>query len=226
MRRVINEMHMSEVTIAYGMTETSPVSCQTNEHTPLDKQVSTVGLVQPALEVKVVNTETGEIVALGETGELLTRGYSVMKGYWGSRFKTRAAIQDGWMHTGDLATMDEDGYVKIVGRSKDMVIRGGENIYPKEVEEFLYTHPAIEEVQVTGVPDEKFGEELVAWVKLRPEADPVSGDDLIAFCKGKIAHYKIPRNYKFVEAFPMTVTGKIQKFKMREMSIAEMGLKK
>ncbi len=223
MRRVIDKMHMSEVTIAYGMTETSPVSCQTNEHTPLDKQVSTVGLVQPALEVKVVDTETGEIVSLGETGELLTRGYSVMKGYWGSRFKTREAIQDGWMHTGDLATMDEDGYVKIVGRSKDMVIRGGENIYPVEIENYLYRHPKIRDVQIVGIPDERYGEVLAAWI-IPKEPGCLTEQEVREFCSEHIAHYKVPTYYRFVTEYPMTITGKIQKYKIIEQMKEELGL--
>ncbi|QFS86285.1 MULTISPECIES: AMP-binding protein [unclassified Marinobacter] len=227
MKKVNGKMNMKEVQIAYGMTETSPVSTQTSSLDPFEKQVTTVGRTQPHLETKIVDPGTGNVVPRGEIGELCTRGYSVMLKYWNNEEKTREAIDDGgWMHTGDLATMDEDGYIQIVGRIKDMVIRGGENIYPKEIEEFLYTHPAIEDVQVTGIPDEKYGEELIAWVKLRPDTDPVTGEDLQAFCKGKIAHFKIPKNYKFVDAFPMTVTGKIQKFKMREISIEEMGLKK
>jgi len=227
MKKVNGKMNMKEVQIAYGMTETSPVSTQTSSQDPFEKQVTTVGRTQPHLETKIVDPGTGNVVPRGEIGELCTRGYSVMLKYWNNEEKTREAIDDGgWMHTGDLATMDEDGYIQIVGRIKDMVIRGGENIYPKEIEEFLYTHPAIEDVQVTGIPDEKYGEELIAWVKLRPDTDPVTGEDLQAFCKGKIAHFKIPKNYKFVDSFPMTVTGKIQKFKMREISIEEMGLKK
>jgi fatty-acyl-CoA synthase len=227
MKKVNGKMNMKEVQIAYGMTETSPVSTQTSSEDPFEKQVTTVGRTQPHLETKIVDPGTGNVVPRGEIGELCTRGYSVMLKYWNNEEKTREAIDDGgWMHTGDLATMDEDGYIQIVGRIKDMVIRGGENIYPKEIEEFLYTHPAIEDVQVTGIPDDKYGEELIAWVKLRPDTDPVTGEDLQAFCKGKIAHFKIPKNYKFVDAFPMTVTGKIQKFKMREISIEEMGLKK
>ena len=223
MRRVINEMHMSEVTIAYGMTETSPVSCQTNEHTPLEKQVSTVGLVQPNLEVKIVDTDTGEVVPIGETGELLTRGYSVMRGYWGSRFKTKEAIQDGWMHTGDLATMDEDGYIKIVGRSKDMVIRGGENIYPVEIENYLYRHPKIRDVQVVGVPDDHYGEVLAAWI-IPKKDETLTEEEVKQFCKDHIAHYKVPKYYRFVEEYPMTITGKIQKFKIVEMMKEELGL--
>ncbi len=223
MRRVIDEMHMSEVTIAYGMTETSPVSCQTNKHTPLEKQVATVGLVQPALEVKVIDTKTGETLPIGKTGELLTRGYSVMKGYWGSRFKTREAIQDGWMHTGDLATMDEEGYVKIVGRSKDMVIRGGENIYPVEIENYLYRHPKIRDVQIIGVPDERYGEVLAAWI-IPKNPDSLTEEEVRHFCQEHIAHYKVPTYYRFVSEYPMTITGKIQKYKMVELMKAELGL--
>ncbi|MBR9870721.1 MAG: AMP-binding protein [Gammaproteobacteria bacterium] len=227
MKKVNSKMNMKEVQIAYGMTETSPVSTQTSSLDPFEKQVTTVGRTQPHLETKIVDPGNGNVVPRGEIGELCTRGYSVMLKYWNNEEKTREAIdENGWMHTGDLATMDDEGYVQIVGRIKDMVIRGGENIYPKEIEEFFYTHPAIEEVQVTGIPDDKYGEELIAWVKFRPDAEPVSADDLQAFCKGKIAHFKIPRNYKFVDEFPMTVTGKIQKFKMREVSIEELGLKK
>ncbi|WP_323753939.1 AMP-binding protein [Marinobacter sp.] len=227
MKKVNGKMNMKEVQIAYGMTETSPVSTQTSSLDPFEKQVTTVGRTQPHLETKIVDPGNGHVVPRGEIGELCTRGYSVMLKYWNNEEKTREAIdENGWMHTGDLATMDDEGYVQIVGRIKDMVIRGGENIYPKEIEEFFYTHPAIEEVQVTGIPDDKYGEELIAWVKFRPDAEPVSADDLQEFCKGKIAHFKIPRNYKFVDEFPMTVTGKIQKFKMREVSIEELGLKK
>lgn len=223
MRRVIDKMHMSEITIAYGMTETSPVSCQTNKHTPLQKQVSTVGLVQPNLEVKIVNTETGEIVPIGETGELCTRGYSVMLGYWNDTNKTAEAVVDGWMYTGDLATMDEDGYVKIVGRSKDMVIRGGENIYPVEIENYLYRHPKVRDVQVVGVPDAKFGEVLAAWI-IPKKAGSLTEEDIRSFCKDNIAHYKVPTYIRFVDEFPMTVTGKIQKFKIVEAMKEELGL--
>lgn len=223
MRRVIDKMHMSEVTIAYGMTETSPVSCQTNKFSPLEKQVSTVGLVQPNLEVKIVDPDTGEIVPIGETGELLTKGYSVMLGYWNDTSKTAEAIVDGWMHTGDLATMDEDGYVKIVGRSKDMVIRGGENIYPVEIENYLYRHPKIRDVQIVGVPDEKYGEVLAAWIIPKKGKD-ITVDEIKEFCRDHIAHYKIPTYYRFVEEFPMTVTGKIQKFKIIEAMKEELGL--
>jgi len=216
MKRVVADMHMAEVTIAYGMTETSPVSCQSTTNTPLEKRVSTVGKVQPHLEVKIADPETGEPLPVGATGELCTRGYSVMHGYWDDEEKTREAIDaDGWMHTGDLAVMDAEGYVNIAGRIKDMVIRGGENIYPREIEEFLYRHPAIRDVQVIGVPDRKYGEELCAWIVLRPGAE-LDEAGVRAFCEGQIAHYKIPRYVRFVDAFPMTVTGKVQKFKMRE----------
>ncbi|KAF3997247.1 AMP-binding protein [Glaciimonas immobilis] len=216
MKRVVRDMHMEQVTIAYGMTETSPVSCQSLTDTPLDKRVSTVGQVHPHLEVKMVDAESGEIVPVGVTGELCTRGYVVMQGYWDDLPKTQEAIDaDGWMHTGDLATMDSEGYVNIVGRIKDMVIRGGENIYPREIEEFLYRHPAIQDVQVVGVPDPKYGEELCAWVILRP-GQSVDEEGIRAFCNGQIAYYKVPRYIRFVDAFPMTVTGKIQKFKIRE----------
>ncbi|QEQ96452.1 AMP-binding protein [Neptunomonas concharum] len=226
MKAVNNKMHMEEVQIAYGMTETSPVSTQTAADDPFDKRVTTVGRTQPHLETKIVDAATGNIVPRGEIGELCTRGYSVMLKYWNNEEATRKSIDAaGWMHTEDLATMDDEGYIQIVGRIKDMVIRGGENVYPKEIEEFLYTHPAISDVQVTGVPDKKYGEELIAWIKLHPaEADTVTEEQLREFCKGKITHFKIPRYFKFVDEFPMTVTGKIQKFKMREISIAELGL--
>jgi fatty-acyl-CoA synthase len=224
MKRVVGEMHMSEVTIAYGMTETSPVSCQSSTDTPLDKRVSTVGTVQPHLEVKIIDPGSGAIVAIGERGELCTRGYSVMHGYWDDRTKTREAIDDeGWMHTGDLATMDAEGYVNIVGRMKDMVIRGGENVYPREIEEFLYRHPKIQDVQVVGLPDKKYGEELCAWVIVKAN-QTLTEDEVRDFCKGQIAHYKVPRYIRFVDAFPMTVTGKIQKFRIREMMKRELGL--
>ena len=223
MRRVMDKMHMSEVTIAYGMTETSPASCQTSSQTPLEKRVSTVGMVLPALEVKIVDTETGDVVPIGETGELLTYGYAVMKGYWGSRFKTRAAITDGWMHTGDLAVMDEDGYITVVGRSKDMVIRGGENIYPVEVENYLYRHPKIRDVQIVGVPDKKYGEVLAAWI-ITKEPNSLSEEEVRQFCCDHIAHYKVPTYFRFVDEYPMTITGKIQKFKIVEQMIKELGL--
>ena len=224
MQRVVSDMHLSQITIAYGMTETSPVSCQSSTDTPLDKRVSTVGTVQPHLEVKIVNPDSGEVVAPGQSGELCTRGYSVMHGYWDDPAKTAEAIDaEGWMHTGDLATMDAEGYVNIVGRIKDLVIRGGENIYPREIEEFLYRHPAIQDVQVVGVPDAKYGEELCAWVIVKP-GQTLDEDAVRAFCKGQIAHYKVPRHIRFVDAFPMTVTGKIQKFKIREAMKDQLGL--
>ncbi|HEY3049048.1 MAG TPA: AMP-binding protein [Polaromonas sp.] len=225
MRRVVGEMHLSEITIAYGMTETSPVSCQSSTDTPLEKRVATVGLVQPHLEVKIVDPESGEIVAPGVSGELCTRGYSVMHGYWDDPARTAEAIDaEGWMHTGDLATMDAEGYVNIVGRIKDMVIRGGENIYPREIEEFLYRHPKVQDVQVVGVPDSKYGEELCAWIIVKP-GQTLDEDEIRAFCKGQIAHYKVPRYIRFVNEFPMTVTGKIQKFKIRDAMKDQLGLK-
>ena len=225
MKRVVRDMHLSEITIAYGMTETSPVSCQSDAGTPLEKRVSTVGKVQPHLEVKIVDPVTGEITPPGVSGELCTRGYSVMHGYWGDEAKTREAIDDAqWMHTGDLATMDAEGYVNIVGRIKDMVIRGGENIYPREIEEFLYRHPKVQDVQVVGVPDVRYGEELCAWVITKP-GQALTEDELREFCKGQIAHYKVPRYIRFVQAFPMTVTGKIQKFKIRDEMIELLDLR-
>jgi fatty-acyl-CoA synthase len=224
MKKVQQDLHMPEVTICYGMTETAPVSTQSRTDDPLDLRVSTVGQVHPHVEIKIVDPTTGRVLPRGEAGELCTRGYSVMLGYWRDPPATRQAIDDGrWMHTGDLATMDDRGYVNIVGRIKDMVLRGGENIFPREVEEFLYTVPGISDVQVIGVPDRKYGEELMAWVKLRPGA-ALTGDDIRAWCKGRIATYKIPRYWKFVDGFPMTVTGKVQKFRMRELSIQELGL--
>lgn len=224
MRRVQSEMCMPEVTICYGMTETSPVSTQSATDDPLDKRVSTVGRIHPHVEIKIIDPSTGLTLGLGEQGELCTRGYSVMLGYWNNDEATRGAIDAGrWMHTGDLATMDEEGYIKIVGRIKDMIIRGGENIYPREVEEFLYTHPDIEDAQVIGVPSSKYGEEVMAWVKLR-EGRSQDGDSLRNFCKGEIATFKIPNYWKIVDEFPMTVTGKVQKFKMKEMAVVELGL--
>jgi fatty-acyl-CoA synthase len=224
MKRVVSEMHMAEVTIAYGMTETSPVSCQTRPDDDTERRVSTVGRVHPHVEVKIVSPDSGLVLGRGEPGEMCTRGYSVMLGYWDEPEKTAEAIDAArWMHTGDLAVMDAAGYLKIVGRIKDMVIRGGENVYPREIEEFLYTHPAIEDVQVIGVPDEKYGEELCAWVKLRPGAE-LTAEQVRDYCSGKIAHYKIPRYVRFTPDFPITVTGKVQKFKMRETSVAELGL--
>jgi fatty-acyl-CoA synthase len=225
MRKVIERMHMREVTICYGMTETSPVSTQTGAEDPVERRVSTVGRVHPHVEIKIVDPLNGRVVARGEPGELLTRGYSVMLGYWNDPERTAEAVDGArWMHTGDLATMDEQGYVNIVGRSKDMIIRGGENVYPREIEEFLYTHPDVADVSVIGVPDEKYGEEIMAWVQLR-EAATCSEDDLKEFCRRRIAHYKIPRYVKFVDEFPMTITGKVQKFKMREAAIEELGLR-
>jgi len=224
MKRVQRDMHMDEVTIAYGMTETSPVSCQSSTDTPLDKRVATVGLVQPHLEVKIVDPESGALVPRGATGELCTRGYSVMQGYWDDPARTAEAIDaEGFMHTGDLATMDDEGYVNIVGRSKDMVIRGGENVYPREIEEFLYRHPKVQDVQVVGVPDQRFGEELCAWIVVKP-GQQLDEDEVRAFCKGRIAHYKVPRYIRFVAEFPMTVTGKIQKFRIRDAMKEELGI--
>jgi fatty-acyl-CoA synthase len=225
MKRVVAEMGMDEVTICYGMTETSPVSTQTGAEDDLDRRTSTVGQVHPHLEVKVVDPETGLTVPRGETGELCTRGYSVMLGYWNQSEKTAEVIDDArWMHTGDLAVMDAEGYLNIVGRIKDMVIRGGENVYPREIEEFLYTHPDIVDAQVIGVPDERYGEELMAWVRLREGAEALTADAVREFCTGKLAHYKVPRYVKVVDEFPMTVTGKIRKVEMREVSVKELGL--
>ncbi len=221
MRRVIADMHMKEVTICYGMTETSPVSFQSRPDDDLEKRVTTVGSIHPFVEVKIVDAE-GRTAPRGSQGELLTRGYSVMRGYWGDPEKTRDAIDaGGWMHTGDLAVMDADGYCRITGRVKDMIIRGGENVYPREIEEFLYRHPAVQDVQVFGVPDEKYGEEVCAWIMLRAEA-AIAEEEIRAFCRGRIAHYKVPRYVKFVDDFPMTVTGKIQKFVMREAMAKEL----
>ncbi len=221
MKRVVERMHMREVTIAYGMTETSPVSFQSSTDDPLDRRVSTVGRVQPHCEVKIIDSE-GRIVPCGTAGELCTRAYSVMLGYWDDAVRTAEAVDAaGWMHTGDLAVIDEAGYCSIVGRIKDMVIRGGENLYPREIEEFLYRHPQILDVQVVGVPDEKYGEELCAWIIPREEG-VLREDEVRAFCDGQIAHYKIPRYIRFVDSFPMTVTGKIQKFKMREAMLRQL----
>jgi fatty-acyl-CoA synthase len=226
MRKVQSRMNMTEVTIAYGMTETSPVSTQNTTDDPLEKRVATVGRVHPHVEIKVIDPLTGQVVPRGEPGELCSRGYIVMLGYWNNEAATREAIDAArWMHTGDLATMDEEGYLKIVGRIKDMVIRGGENIYPREIEEFLYGHPDVSDVQVIGVPSEKYGEELMAWIHLR-EGASIGGEELEAYCRGRIASFKIPRYWKFVDSFPMTVTGKIQKFRMREAAIEELGLQK
>jgi fatty-acyl-CoA synthase len=223
MKRVISEMHMPEVTICYGMTETSPVSTQTRADDSLERRVSSVGRVHPHLEVKVVDPETGLPVPVGQPGEFCTRGYSVMRGYWNEPDKTAEVLRDGWMHTGDLATMDDEGYLSIVGRIKDMVIRGGENVYPREVEEFLYTHPDIVDAQVIGVPDERYGEELMAWIRVRPGADPLSAEALRDFCTGRLAHYKVPRYVHVVEEFPMTVTGKVRKVQMRAEALEVLG---
>ncbi|WP_117000534.1 AMP-binding protein [Desertimonas flava] len=224
MKACVDRMHMAEVTICYGMTETSPVSTQTLLDDSLHHRTATVGRAHPHVEIRVADPATGETLARGETGEFCTRGYSVMQGYWNDADRTAEAIDaDDWMHTGDLAVMAEDGYVNIVGRIKDMVIRGGENIYPREIEEFLYTHPDVADVQGIGVPDPKYGEELMVWVKLRPGAT-VDEEGLRDFCRGKIAHFKVPRYVKLVDEFPMTVTGKVQKYLMRERSIAELGL--
>jgi fatty-acyl-CoA synthase len=223
MKRVVAEMHMREVTICYGMTETSPVSFQTSPEDPLERRVSTVGRIHPHVEVKIVD-EQGQIVPPGSPGELCTRGYSVMLGYWDDPARTAEAIDEaGWMHTGDLATLDAEGYCNIVGRIKDMVIRGGENVYPREIEEFLYGHPKIQDVQVIGVPDQKYGEEICAWVVPKPGVT-LTLDEVRAFCEGRIAHYKIPRYLKVVEGFPLTVTGKVQKYVMREEMKRELGL--
>jgi fatty-acyl-CoA synthase len=224
MKRVVSEMHMSEVTIAYGMTETSPVSTQTRRDDDLERRVSTVGRVMPHVEVKVIDPVNGLTLRRGEPGELCTRGYSVMLGYWDEPAKTAEAVDvAGWMHTGDLASMDGDGYVNIVGRIKDMVIRGGENIYPREIEEFLYGHPDIDDVQVIGVPDEKYGEELMAWIRMREGAEPLTAEDVRAYCTDKLAHFKIPRYVRIVDAFPMTVTGKIRKVEMRDEAVKLLG---
>jgi fatty-acyl-CoA synthase len=223
MRRCVKDMNLSELTIGYGMTETSPVSTQTLIGDSLEKQTGTVGRVHPHVEIKIIDS-AGRIVPRGTAGEFCTRGYSVMLGYWDDAERTAETIdKNGWIHTGDLATMDADGYCNIVGRIKDMVIRGGENIYPREIEEFLYRHPAIQDVQVFGIPDQRYGEELCAWIKLRPGGS-LSETDIKAFCQGQIAHYKVPRHVRFVDEFPMTVTGKIQKFVMRERMIEELGV--
>jgi fatty-acyl-CoA synthase len=226
MKQVNARMNMTDVTICYGMTETAPVSFQSTTDDPLDKRVSTVGRVHPHVECKIIDPATGAVVPRGTTGELLSRGYLVMLGYWNSPEATAQAVDAGrWMHTGDLATMDDEGYVNIVGRSKDMIIRGGENIYPREIEEFLYPHPKIQDVQVIGVPDEKYGEEVMAWVILKA-GENATEDELRDYCRARIAHYKVPRYWKFTDAFPMTITGKIQKYKMRETATEELGLEK
>ncbi len=224
MKKVQTLMHMSEVQIAYGMTETSPVSTQTKIGTPLQKQVSTVGQIHPHLEVKIIDDTTGLVVPIGEPGELCTRGYSIMLGYWNDPEKTQEAIDTArWMHTGDIAIMDEEGFIKIVGRIKDMIVRGGENIYPREIEEYLYAHPKISDVQVIGVPSAKYGEEVMAWIKAK-EGASITAEEINDFCQDKIAHYKVPKYYKFTDDFPMTITGKIRKVEMRTISIEELGL--
>ena len=223
MKKVIARMHMSEVTIAYGMTETSPVSFQSAVDDPIDVRVSTVGRIQPHIEAKIVN-EQGETVPCGEKGEILVKGYCVMSEYWNGALQTEAAIDaDGWMHTGDLGVLDEHGYCTITGRAKDVVIRGGENIYPREVEEYLYQHPKIQDVQCVGVPDVKFGEELCACVVVRA-GETCTEEEVRGFCRGQIAHYKVPRYVCFVDEFPMTITGKIQKYILRDMMAKELGL--
>jgi fatty-acyl-CoA synthase len=225
MKRVSSEMGIEEMGIAFGMTETSPVTTQVRRDDTLENRCGTVGQVMPHTEIKISDPGTDRTVPRGEAGEFRARGYAVMRGYWNDPERTGEAIDEqGWMHTGDLATMDEEGYVRIVGRIKDMVIRGGENLYPREIEEFLYTHPQIADVQVIGVPDERYGEELMAWVVLRAGAS-LEPEDVREFCRGKIAHHKIPRYVKLVDSYPMTVTGKVQKFKMRETAIEELGLK-
>ena len=220
MKRVVAQMNMNEVTIAYGMTETSPVSFQSSTTDPLERRVSTVGRIQPHLEAKVVDA-AGDVVPVDQPGELWVRGYSVMLGYWGDEGRTQEAIVDGWMRTGDLATIDSQGYCKIVGRVKDMLIRGGENIYPREIEEFLFGHPKVQSVQVFGVPDPKYGEEVCAWIVLKPGAQATE-EEIRAFCRDQIAHYKIPRYIRFVGEMPMTITGKVQKFVMREQMVEEL----
>ncbi len=223
MKQCNDRMHLGEMTIGYGMTETSPVSTQTSRDDPIDKRVGSVGRVHPHVEVKVIDSD-GHTVGRGESGEFCTRGYSVMLGYWNEPDRTAEAIDDdGWMHTGDLATMDDEGYLNIVGRIKDLVIRGGENVYPREVEEFLYTHPDIVDVQVIGVPDVRYGEEIMAWVQVR-EGATLSVEDVAEFCRGRIAHYKVPRYVHLTDEFPMTISGKVQKYKIRETSISMLGL--
>ena len=225
MKRCINEMNMAEVAIAYGMTETSPVSCQTLIDDDLERRTGSIGRVHPHVEIKVVDPATGEIVERGQPGEFCTRGYSVMLGYWNDEEKTREAVDaDGWMHTGDLAVMRDDGYCNIVGRIKDMVIRGGENIYPREIEEFLYTHPDVEDAQVIGVPDAKYGEEVCAWIRMKPGRRPLDAQALRDFATGKLAHYKIPRYVHVVDEFPMTITGKVRKVEMREETVKLLAL--
>jgi fatty-acyl-CoA synthase len=225
MKRCVDELNMSQVSIAYGMTETSPVSCQTLIDDDLQRRTATVGRAHPHVEIKIVDPGTREVVKRGRPGELCTRGYSVMLGYWGDDDKTREVVDgDGFMHTGDLAVMQDDGYCVIVGRIKDMVIRGGENLSPREIEDFLYTHPDVEDVQVIGVPDDKYGEELCAWIKMRPDRAPLDADAVRAFCSEKLAHYKIPRYIHITDEFPMTITGKVRKIDMRAETIRLLGL--
>ena len=225
MKQVVERMGMSEVAISYGMTETSPVSTQTRVDDSLDRRVSTVGRTMPHLESKIVDPETGRTVPRGQPGELCTRGYSVMLGYWEQPDKTAEVIDRArWMHSGDLGVMDDEGYINITGRTKDMVIRGGENIYPREIEEFLYTHPDIVDAQVIGVPDERYGEEIMAWVRQKPGTEPLTVESLREFSQGRLAHYKIPRYVHVVEEFPMTVTGKVRKVQMREEAVELLGL--
>jgi fatty-acyl-CoA synthase len=224
MKRCVDELNMSEVAIAYGMTETSPVSCQTMLDDDLERRTATVGRAHPHVEIKIVDPETGAPVDRGQPGEFCTRGYSVMLGYWRDDDRTRESVDvEGWMHTGDLAVMRADGYCQIVGRIKDMVIRGGENVYPREVEEFLHTHPDIDDVQVIGVPDPKYGEEICAWIRMRPGAAPLDAPAVQAFSTGKLAHYKIPRYVHVVDEFPMTVTGKVRKVDMRDETVRLLG---
>ena len=225
MKHCVDDMHMAEVAIAYGMTETSPVSCQTRIEDDLERRTSSIGRVHPHVEIKVIDPRTGATVERGEPGEFCTRGYSVMLGYWEEPEKTAQAIDpDGWMHTGDLAVMREDGYCNVVGRIKDMVIRGGENVYPREIEEFLYTHPDVEDAQVIGVPDAKYGEEICAWIRMKPDRDALDAAGVRAFAEGRLAHYKIPRYVHVVDEFPMTVTGKVRKVEMREVTVELLGL--
>lgn len=227
MKRCVNDMNMSEVAIAYGMTETSPVSCQTRIDDDLERRTASIGRAHPHVEIKIVDPDSGESVPRGQPGEFCTRGYSVMLGYWEDEEKTREAIDsDGWMHTGDLAVMRDDGYCNVVGRIKDMVIRGGENIYPREIEEFLYTHPDIDDAQVIGVPDEKYGEEICAWIQMKPGREPLDAQAVREFAEGKLAHYKIPRYVHVVDEFPLTVTGKVRKVEMRERTVEILGIER
>ena len=225
MKRCVNELNMSELAIAYGMTETSPVSCQTLIDDDLDRRTATVGRAHPHVEIRIVDPDTGRIVKRGQPGEFCTRGYSVMLGYWNDDDRTHEAVdEDGWMHTGDLAVMRDDGYCMVIGRIKDMVVRGGENVYPREVEEFLHTHPDIDDAQVIGVPDDKYGEEICAWIRMRAGRMPLDADGVRAFASGKLAHYKIPRYVRVVDEFPMTVTGKVRKVDMRTETVRLLGL--